>query len=172
MLMRLAYLQPEEVHVSWTYDPALITTSPLMQVRRLLGDVLASDQQVQDEEILWSLGGWTIKGATAEMANSLAFQLARQVDVVQGELKTNFSNRSKQYAALARQMKLLANTSAMPYAGAISIADKINVQSDPDRPPPDFQRGQFDDRLPVDSVGQQTQSFGLPDSPSPAGSVI
>lgn len=158
--------------MSWTYDPALITTSPLMQVRRLLGDVLPSDAQVQDEEILWSLSRWNIYGATAEMANSLAFQLARQVDVVQGELKTNFSNRSKQYAALARQMKLLANTSAMPYAGAVSIADKINVQQDPDRPAPDFNRGQFDDRLPVDPVGQQTQSFSLPDSAAPEGSVI
>jgi hypothetical protein len=164
--------------MTWTYDAELLIQtppdprSPLMQVRRLLGDVLASDQQVQDEEILWSLSRWNIYGATAEMANSLAFQLARQVDVVQGELKTNFSNRSKQYAALARQMKLLANTSAMPYAGAVSVADKINVQSDPDRPPPDFNRGQFDDRLPVDPVGQQTQSFSLPDSAAPEGSVI
>jgi hypothetical protein len=158
--------------MTWTYDAGQILTNPLMQVRRLLGDVLPSDQQVQDEEIKWSLSRWNIYGATAEMANSLAFQLARQVDVVQGELKTNFSNRSKQYAALARQMKLLANTSAQPYAGAVSIADKINVQSDPDRPPPDFQRGQFDDTLPVSPVGQQTQSFSLPDSAAPEGSVI
>jgi len=156
----------------WTYDPSLIATNQIYQVRRLLGDVLAGDQQVQDEEITWSLTRWNIYGATAEMATALAFQLARQVDVVQGELKTNFSNRSKQYYALARAMKLLANTSAQPYGGAMSIADKINVQTDPDRPPPDFQRGQFDDRLPVDSVGQQTQSFGLPDSASPQGSVI
>jgi len=69
-------------------------------------------------------------------------------------------------------MKLLANTSAQPYAGAVSIADKINVASDPDRPPPDFQRGQFDDRLPVSPVGEATQSFGLPDTASPEGSVI
>ncbi len=172
MLTHLACLPPEEVNISWTYNPALITTSPLMQVRRLLGDVLPSDAQVQDEEILWSLSRWNIYGATAEMANSLAFQLARQVDVVQGELKTNFSNRSKQYAALARQMKLLANISAQPYAGAVSIADKINVQQDPDRPPPDFQRGQHDDRLPVTPVGEATQTFGLPDSAAPEGSVI
>ncbi len=158
--------------MTWSYDASLIATSPLMQVRRLLGDVLPADAQVQDEEITWSLSRWNIYGATAEMANALAFQLARQVDMVQGELKTNFSNRSKQYAALARQMKLLANISAQPYAGAVSIADKINVQNDPDRPPPDFQRGQFDDRLPVSPVGEQTQTFSLPDTPSPAGSVI
>jgi hypothetical protein len=158
--------------MTWTYLPAQIATSPLMQVRRLLGDVLASDAQVQDEEINWSLTRWNIYGATAEMATALAFQLARQVDVVQGELKTNFSARSKQYHALARAMKLLANISAQPYGGAMSIADKINVQGDPNRPPPDFQRGQFDDRLPVSPVGEQTQSFGLPDTPSPAGSVI
>ena len=158
--------------MSWAYSPLNLATSPKDQVRRLLGDVLASDQQVQDEEITWSLSRWNIYGATAELALGLAFQLARQVDVVQGELKTNFSNRSKQYAALARQMKLLANTSAMPYAGAISIADKINVASDPDRPPPDFNRGQFDDRLPVSPVGEATQSFSLPDTASPEGSVI
>lgn len=158
--------------MTWGYDASLIATSPLMQVRRLLGDTLSSDQQVQDEEITWSLSRWNIYGATAEMALALSFQLARQVDVVQGELKTNFSNRSKQYAALARQMKLLSNTSAMPYSGAVSIADKINVQSDTDRPPPDFQRGQFDDNLPVGQVGQQTQSFSLPDSSAPQGGVV
>jgi hypothetical protein len=152
------------ISMSWTYNAALISTSPLMQVRRLLGDVIASDAQIQDEEINWALSRWNVYGATAEMARSLAFQLARQVDIVTGpELRTTYSQRSKQYHALSREMKRLAMKGAVPYAGAVSIADKINVIGDPDRVPPSFNRQQHDDLLPVGPVGEQTPVPGSPD---------
>jgi hypothetical protein len=41
--------------MSWTYDPSQMGSSPMMQVRYLVGDTLATDQQVQDEEINFAI---------------------------------------------------------------------------------------------------------------------
>lgn len=148
----------------WTYNVAQIATSPLFQIRRLIGDVLIGDQQMQDEEINWTVGRYsTVYGAAAECARSLGFQLARQVDTVQGELKTNYSNRSKQYFALARDLEVRGQRGLLPYAGGISVTDKDNVAQDTDRTPPAFNRSQFDDTLPVGPVGEQTTTGSPPD---------
>lgn len=136
-----------------------------MQVRRLIGDVLPGDQQTQDEEITWAIGRYsTIYGAAAECARNLGFQLARQVDLVQGELKNNYSQRSRQYFALAKDLEIRGQRGVMPYAGGISIADKTTNVEDTDRVPPEFVRHQFDDLLPVGPVGEQTPTPGSPDS--------
>ncbi len=154
--------------MAWSYDVGLLATSPLHQVRRLIGDVLVGDQQLQDEEINWTLTRYSnIYGACAELCRDLATMLARQVDLVQGELKTNYSQRSKRYKQLADDFQERYLRGALPVAGGISVADKQNVQADPDRVPPAFQREQFDDRLPVTSVGEQTQAFSLPDTAAP-----
>lgn len=150
--------------MSWNYSPALLGTSTLMQIRRLIGDVLAGDQQIQDEEINWTAGRYaTIYGAAAECCRNLGVQFARQVDTVQGELKTNYSNRSKQYFALARDLEVRGQRGLLPYAGGISASDKDTVAENSDRVPPAFNRGQFDDLLPVGPVGEQTPMLSPPD---------
>jgi hypothetical protein len=148
----------------WTYEPTLVATSPLFQARRLIGDVLPGDQQLQDEEILWTMGRYsTIYGACAELCRDLASQFARKVDTVQGELRIMYSSQTKRYAAMAADFEMRALRGAVPYAGGISVTDKTNVASDPDRVPPDFNRGQFDDLI-LGSVGQQTPTPGSPDT--------
>ena len=76
--------------MAWSYNVGQISTSALFQVRRLIGDVLAADQQLQDEEINWTLGRFSsIYGAAAECCRDIAAQFARKVDTVQGELRTS-----------------------------------------------------------------------------------
>lgn len=151
--------------MSWNYTPALLPTSKLMQVRYLLGDTLIGDQQMQDEEINYAISQYTtIFGAAADLARALAMKFARQVDVVQGELKTNYSARSKQYFALARDLENRGLRGLLPYAGGISNTDKEQNVEDADRAPPSFNRGQFDDLLPVGPVGEQTPLGSSPDS--------
>lgn len=153
--------------MSWTYDAGQINTSQLMMARYLIGDTIQAKQQLQDEEIQFSLGQYTtIYGACAEMCRSLAMRYATSVDLVQGELKTNYSQISKVYAARAADFEMRGLRGLVPYAGGISINDKANVTQDTDRVPPDFNKGQFDDQLPVSPVGQQTPTPSLPDTDS------
>lgn len=150
--------------MSWNYNPGLITTSTLMQVRRLIGDVLSGRQLMQDEEINWTVGRYsTIYGAAAECCRNIALQYATSVDLVQGELKNNYSQISKQFYALARDLEVRGQRGLLPYAGGISAGDKDTVASNSDRVPPAFNRNQFDDLLPVGPVGEQTPVLSPPD---------
>lgn len=132
-----------------------------MQIRRLIGDVLTGDQQLQDEEIAWAASRYTtIYGAAADCCRDIAAQFARKVDTVQGELRTLYSAQTKRYMDLARDFESRALRGAAPYAGGISNADKQNVVDNTDRAPPDFLRGQFDDLLPEHPIGQQSNTEG------------
>lgn len=153
--------------MTWTYNAGQISTSQLMMARYLIGDTIQGKQQLQDEEITFSLTQYsTVYGACAEMCRSLAMRYATQVDLVQGELKTNYSQISKVYAARAADFEMRGLRGAVPYAGGISVSDKNNVVEDTDRVAPDFNKGQFDDTLPVSPVGQQTPTTPLPDTDS------
>lgn len=148
----------------WTYDPTQLATSPLMQIRRLIGDVLPGDQQMYDDEIVYTNSQYnSVYSAAAECCRNLAFQFARKVDTVQGELKTNYSNQSKQYMLLSINLENRGFRGALPYAGGISNSDKQNVASNPDRVPPSFNREQFDDLL-LGDTGNQTPTPAAPDT--------
>jgi hypothetical protein len=153
--------------MTWSYSPSQLATSTLYQIRRLIGDVLPGDQQLQDEEITWTAGRFTtVYGAAAECCRDIAAQFARKVDTVQGELRTMYSAQTKRYMDMARDFEMRGLRGAMPYAGGISSMDKNNVANDTDRVPPDFVRGQFDDLLPVAPTGQQTNTSSTPDNVS------
>lgn len=153
--------------MTWTYDVGKLATSPLMQVRRMIGDVLPGEQKMQDEEINYILTQYSnTYSAAAEVCRNLSAQYAMQVDLVTGELKTNHSARSRRFAQLAADLEMRGLRGALPYAGGISVADKDNVAQDTDRVPPDFNRGQFDDLIPVSPVGEQTPSPRMPDTDS------
>lgn len=153
--------------MTWTYDPTQLLNGPntqLMQVRYLIGDTMPGKQQVQDEEILFSISQYpNVNAAAAQVCRALAAKYATQVDLVQGELKTNYSQMSRRYAQIAADLERRGLT-VVPIAGGVSLTDKANVAQDTDRVPPDFNRGQFDDLLPVGPVGQQTPTPGMPDS--------
>lgn len=141
--------------MSWTYDPAQLPTSTMMQVRFLVGDTVSSDQQVQDEEITFALTQRSsIYGAGAIVCRTLAAKLSRQADVVDKDLRSSYSQRAKAYAARANELDTKANArgGGLPYAGGLSISDKIQNEQNPDRVQPQFNIGMEDNYLPVPPV--------------------
>ena len=153
---------------SWSYDSTQIANVPLYQVRRLIGDVLYGDQQMQDEEILWTISQYgNVYMAAAECCRSLSAQFARMVDTVQGELHTLYSQRTKNYLAMANKFDgigMSRGTFSMAYAGGISVADKQARNEDTDRVPPQFNIGMDDNLLPTGPAGNETPAGQQPDS--------
>lgn len=145
----------------WTYNPQLISTVPLYQVRRWLGDVIDDDQQMTDAEILFAISQRSsVIGAAADCARQLAGQYSRKVDVTSpGEIRTAYGSQAKKYTELANELEQKARNrgaGVMPYAGGISVVDKWTVQSNSDRVQPNFTIGMTDNTIPMASVGPET----------------
>jgi len=144
--------------VTWTYDVTSLGTNTVAQVRFTIGDTLQKDPQLQDEEIAFALQmRSSIYGASADCCRAIAAQLARQADSSQGPQRTTYSSKSRAYAARASQLDNLAVTrgSVMPFAGGISVADKVAQETDTDRVSPQFQIGLEDNYLPVSPAGNE-----------------
>lgn len=144
--------------MSWTYDASQLAASSMMQVRFLVGDTIPADQQVQDEEIAFALVERpSIYGAAATVCRTLAAKLSRQADVVDKDLRTALSSRAKAYAARAVEYdgKAVSRSGGLPYAGGLSIADKIQNERDLDRVQPSFGIGMEDNYLPVAPAGNE-----------------
>lgn len=144
---------------TWTYNPQKVATLPIYQVRRLIGDVLYGDQQMQDAEVQWYVDTYgNVWSAAANACRALAAQFARMVDTVQGELHTLYGQRVKNYLAMASayDMQAKGRGGGYMYAGGISQSDKQTQVEDQDRVPPQFNLMMFDDQLPVAPVGHQT----------------
>lgn len=151
--------------MTWTYDPSQLSTSAFMQVRFMIGDTLTGDQQIQDEEIQFALTlDPSIWRVAATCCRSIAAQLSRQADSVQGELRTLYSSRSKAYATRAASYEntAVARGGGLPYAGGISIADKLQQEQNSDRVDPQFQIGMDDNLIPVGEVGNVSTSAPAP----------
>lgn len=145
--------------MTWTYDPGALATSATYQVRFLIGDVLSSDPQVQDEEISFAIGQRsTIYGAAAECCRSLAAKFARSVDMQAGQSASKFSQLSSGYTAKANEFEAKAamGGAGLPYAGGISITDKQRQENDTDRVPPQFKIGMDETLLPIAPVSGET----------------
>lgn len=145
---------------TWTYDPALLQTSQLMQVRRLIGDTNAADQQLFDEEILWAISQrGTSYGGAADCCRQLSAKYSRDIDTVQGELHRLYSARQRAYADRAKEMDRIAMLTGKgaPYAGGISQTDKRAQVANSDRVEPQFNIGMMDNWQPVGPVGNETQ---------------
>jgi hypothetical protein len=145
--------------VTWTYNVAQLATSPKDQVRLLIGDTLNTDQQMQDEEITYHLSqrssSW---GAAAECCRTLQARFSRSVDQTVGTNKAMYSQLSKAYGVKAAEFeaKAAAGGAGVPYAGGISVADKIAQEQNQDRVQPQFQIGMDDDFYPVGPAGNES----------------
>jgi hypothetical protein len=149
--------------VSWTYTLADLATTPLFQLRWLIGDTLPADPQIADEELTWAMTQRSsIYGAAADACRSLATQMGRQADSVQGNLRTTYSARSRAYAAASGRFEVMAmvRSAGMPYSGQISKVDYTAMLANPDRMGPQFAIGMQDNYLPVGPVGQENESLG------------
>jgi len=162
---------------AWSYDSSLFSTSTgtqaTMIVRRLIGDVLSGNPQLQDGEINFAIAEWSnYYLAGAECCRWLSAQYSREVDLVQGDLKTNYSNKAKAYRDRATELETLGNTrgaagAGLAYAGGISVQDKIAQENDPDRVDPQYNLGMQDNTLPTGIVGNET-----PGNPTTGGDGV
>jgi hypothetical protein len=157
---------------AWTYDNTLLSTSTanadVMAVRLMIGDRAPGAQKLYDAEILYNVQSFAnLYLAAAECCRNISLTYAIQVDQVQGELKTNYSNITKVYAdrAVMLESRGMARGGAMPYAGGISQQDKTNFVQNLDRVTPQYNLGMMDNLSdPVQPVGQET-----PGNPAPGG---
>ena len=131
----------------------------MFQARFLIGDTNANDQQLQDEEIQFTLTiRASIWGAAATCCESISANLSRKADTTTGELRTLYSSLSRAYhaRAMAYESKSVELGGALPFAGGISIAQKILAETDPDRVSPDFSRGLQDNlNYPIGPAGNE-----------------
>lgn len=146
--------------MAWSYSASDLDTETdsgrINVVRFLVGDTDISDQQVQNEEITFSLGqtGNNVYYAGAFVANKIASTYARRSDTeVDGDLRVSYSQVYKHYKELATTLtsegrRFSSGTLGLSYGG-ISNADIGAVRTDTDRVSPTFRR----DRFRIDSSG-------------------
>jgi hypothetical protein len=148
---------------NWNYHATKLATSTLDQVRLLIGDVVATDPQMQDEEIAFFLTQRSsVWGAAAECCMTLATKFGRSVDQAVGTAKISYSQMSTAYTqkAILFNARAAAMGSGMPYAGALSIADMVNQLANDDRVAPQFTIGITDDVVPIAPAGGESVEDG------------
>lgn len=126
--------------MSWTYsgDPS---SSPLDEVRFLIGDTDAASPELQNEEITYQL---TIVNGTspppasgnflpaAYAAESIAAKYSRRVDKSVGDLHISYGQLQKQFQAIANRLRSRATIAAVPfYVGGLDLAQKRANDADP-----------------------------------------
>ena len=145
--------------MTWSFSLATLQRNNKDQVRVLIGDFNPTDPLMQDELITFFMTQRaTVYGAAAMACQTLATQFAREADTVQDNLHTTYSVRSKSFYAKAAQYEAMAaqRGAGIPYAGGISIADKIQQELNPDRVSPQYTIGMDDNYLPVGPAGGET----------------
>lgn len=95
---------------SATYDAAKVATVPLFQVRRWVGDVIANDVQLQDNEVLYALSERdNVIGAAADCCRFIAAQYSRKADTTSpGSLQTAFGALASKYSLRAKELEALS----------------------------------------------------------------
>jgi hypothetical protein len=154
----------------WTYDPGQVGSSNRHTIRRLIGDTQKNDQFLFDAEIDWANSTYSnVWLAGAECCRWIAAKFSRDIDTVQGELRTLYSSRQKAYRQRAFELMEvgMARGGAFVYAGGISQEDKNQQVLDSDRVVPQFNLAMMDNLIPLSPVGHEN-----PGSPSNEGIII
>jgi len=139
--------------MAWSYDASdLDTATPsgrLNTVRLLLGDTDTLDQQVQNEEITFSLSQTNdnVYFAAAWLARTVASQYARKVNVsLGGSLSADYSDLAKQYTSLAETLEYQGKKAGViigVVAGGLTKSDINSVRTNTDRIEGSFRRDRF-----------------------------
>lgn len=116
--------------MTWDYDVALLEQKD--QVRFLIGDTDASNPLVQNEEIEWALSEQgNVYAAAALVAQTLGGRFATTADKSVGDLKLKFSEQSRNFFELAKNLKMqVLSLSQVQSAGADVIATKEANEAD------------------------------------------
>lgn len=137
----------------WSYDPENLGKDTPEQmknsVRFLVGDTDTSDQQVDDDEILFALDQTSdnIYFAGSMIAESIQAKFARMAtSEVDRTLRVRYSDLQEHYRNLAQRLKERASnwgSGIMASAGGINTLQMQIVRSNPLRPLASY-RGEFD----------------------------
>lgn len=112
------------------YNPANLATSPLDQVRFLIGDTGPSFI-LTDDEINYLIATTTSVGAAASAAASrIAVRFGAKSDKTVGDLSISYQDRADQFQDLANSLSNV-NQAPAPFAGGIT--DELAVPLDRDR---------------------------------------
>ena len=139
--------------MSWSYDATNLTTDTdagrLNSVRLLLGDTDTTDQQLQNEEITFSLAqsNDNIYFAAAWSAKNIASLYARRVTTdLSGALSANYSDLIKHYTALSENLEYQGKKAGAVIgvkAGGLTISQVEAVRANTNRIDGSFRRDQF-----------------------------
>lgn len=130
-----------------TYDIGLAEDRD--KIRALIRDVDSDAWILADEEIelYASLAGGSLFNRAAACADAAASELGRQLSVKD---TINAREQWEMMKTRAESLRARASSSAIPYAGGISLADKSLAESDTDSTPPAFSRDLFEDEVSPD----------------------
>lgn len=139
--------------MAWSYDASNLTTSTssgrLNTVRLLLGDTDTTDQQVQNEEVVFALSenGDNVYYSAAWLARVVASKYSRKVDTqLDGALSAKYSDLQKHYLSLADTLEYQGKTAGAVIgvaAGGLTKSDINAVRSNTDRIEGSFRRDRF-----------------------------
>lgn len=143
--------------MTWTYTISALGTSPLFQLRSIIGDVVEAAPQFQDEELAVFLGASptldSVNGAAVTALRALANRYSRSADRAAGNTSIKYSQIAKAYTVQANALARSGQSTfaAMPYAGGISKTDKLNQVFNTDRVQPQFELDMDDNYIPAGS---------------------
>ncbi len=152
-----------------TYPPA--TVGQLMQVRLLIQDTNTARQLFQDNEIYFTITKQAnVFMSAAVLCDSLVAKGGSIESKKVGELAITYN--VKFYQSLAGSLRAQGSGHQVPYAGGISVADKIAQQSDTDWVTPAIVRG-LDNNPQAPNPGNPPVNSGPGGGgpPNPASSV-
>lgn len=136
-------------------------TSPKDYVRFLIGDTDREEPLLNDEEIktFLSLYNNGVVMSAIRCCETIAAKFSRRVNESVGRVRMDFSQAAKAYRDMAMDLRRrLAIEHAKPYAGGISVADKMAQAINADRVKPDFTKQMMDNHQlsPFTTIGQET----------------
>ena len=139
--------------MAWSYDPTDLNTTTasgrLNTVRLLVGDTDTTDQQVQNEEVTFSLSenGDSVYYFGAWIARAIASKYSRKVNTeLSGALKADYSDLVTHYNSLADNLEYQGKTSGASVgvlAGGITKSKVEAVRQDTNRIEGSFRRDRF-----------------------------
>jgi hypothetical protein len=139
--------------MAWSYDPTDLNTTTasgrLNTVRLLVGDTDTTDQQVQNEEVTFSLSenGNNVYYSGAWVARAIASKYSRKVNTeLSGALKADYSDLVTHYNSLADNLEYQGKTSGASVgvlAGGITKSTVEAVRQNTNRIEGSFRRDRF-----------------------------
>jgi hypothetical protein len=132
--------------VTWTYDPTILETSALMQLRLMIGDIDATQQLTQDEELeYWlSVEGGVVQAAIASL-EALAATYSSKADRTIGPLSIKYSQISANLSVRSQGLRVdRFALSGEIYAGGLDTDEKRAAAADRSTVQPFFTRDRFD----------------------------